>query len=230
MPLDAFEARLTFTDLLRRLNASVQSAAKCAQFAIRYHVWSEDLFSCIIEELDKTTLNARINILYFLETLCESSRRVGNKDYVDMVRRDLCTVMDKVVPTMKGAMANVALARKALEHLREKDVIDEVVVTEAEKLLAERESVLSQDEYVDTSKPSFSKEEILRRMEEDRERHKRMRENIWVIPPGDTYEQEFSNAWETCSSLGEDDYEVMREEQALLLDSTTYEQNRARAL
>lgn len=52
MPLDAFEARLAFTDLLRRLNASVQSATKCAQFAIRYKDLSEDLYSCIVEELE----------------------------------------------------------------------------------------------------------------------------------------------------------------------------------
>jgi CTD kinase subunit gamma len=59
MPLDAFEARLTFIELLRRLNASVQSATKCAQFALRYQDLSEDLYSCILEELDKVSLVTR---------------------------------------------------------------------------------------------------------------------------------------------------------------------------
>ena len=47
-----------------------------------------------------------------------------------------------------------------------------------------------------------------------------MKEHSWVVPPGDNVELEFNNAWETCSSLGEDDFETMKEEQALLYQST----------
>ncbi|KAK9479730.1 CTD kinase subunit gamma CTK3-domain-containing protein [Lipomyces japonicus] len=213
MPLDAFAARLTFTDLLRRLNASIQSATKCAQFALRYQDLSEDLYSCIIEELDKTSLNARINMLFFLETLCEYSTRSGFTEYVDMVRRDLWEIFDKVVPEAKGALANVNLARKVLNTLKSKSIIDDSKLAELETLLKEREVLVSRVEFQPKQEvPSFSREEILKRMDEDRERHKRTRENIWVIPAGDVIQTEFEDAWEKTSDLAQDDYEDIKEE------------------
>ncbi|KAK9380707.1 CTD kinase subunit gamma CTK3-domain-containing protein [Kockiozyma suomiensis] len=211
MPLDAFEARLAFTDLLRRLNASVQSATKCAQFAIRYKDLSEDLYSCIVEELELTSLNSRVNILYFLEILGENSIRIGFPDYVDMIRRDLWELLDKVVPVLPGALANIALARKAIDNLQRKTIITEEELHRVTKRLEEREAQISKDEI-----SSFSRGDILKRMDEDRERHKRMRENIWVIPQGDAIQVEFENAWETTSDLGEDDYDSMKEENNLL--------------
>ncbi|KAK9469347.1 CTD kinase subunit gamma CTK3-domain-containing protein [Lipomyces arxii] len=217
MPLDAFEARLTFTDLLRRLNASVQSATKCAQFALRHQDLSEDLYSCIIEELDKTSLNSRINILYFLETLCDSSLRTGYKEYIEMVQRDLWEILDKVVPPSQGASANLASARKALENLRQKGIFDSESLQDVETRLDERGRLVSEKQYqMQPEAPSVWKEQILRRMEEDRERHKRIRENIWVIPAGDAVQLEFDNAWENTSSLDEDDYEMMKEENMML--------------
>lgn len=60
----------------------------------------------------------------------------------------------------------------------------------------------------------ISKEAILRRIEEDRERHKRLRESLWVIPRDDS-DHEFNQAWEETSDLCSDDFEVMREEMAL---------------
>ncbi|KAK9454712.1 CTD kinase subunit gamma CTK3-domain-containing protein [Dipodascopsis uninucleata] len=221
MPLDSFEARLTFIELLRRLNASIQSATKCAHFALKYQDMCEDLYSCIIEELEKTSLNARINILFFLETLCDNCMRAGFTDYVDMVNRDLWEILDKVVPPAQGALANVALARQALENFKQKGLINEDRISDTERLLLEREKLVSKDEFqVRRELPSFSKEEILRRMEEDRERHKRMRENIWVIPPGDALQLEFASAWETTSDLDDDDFDLIREERAIFRRST----------
>ncbi|KAK9449849.1 CTD kinase subunit gamma CTK3-domain-containing protein [Limtongia smithiae] len=217
MPMDAFDARLKFTELLRRLTASVQSATKCAQFAIKNSDMSEDLYSCIVEELDKATLNSRINLLFLLEVLCDNCSRTGLEDYLEMVKRDLWPIFDKVVPITQGALANVAHARKALDNLRQKGVITAEIFDDVSVLMAEREAEVSKDEYQIHKKASlFSTEDILKRMEEDRERHKRMRENVWEIPPGNAIEIEFSEAWETTSDLGDDDYELMREESALL--------------
>ncbi|KAK9460795.1 CTD kinase subunit gamma CTK3-domain-containing protein [Lipomyces oligophaga] len=217
MPLDAFEARLTFTELLRHLNASVQSAMKCAQFAIRYQDLSEDLYSCIVEELDQSSLNSRINILYFLETLCESSLRSGADDYVQMIKRDLKDILEKVVPKSQGSQANIALARKALENLRGKAIINDDEVTDLESILDEREISNRQQK----ANAHFTRIEILERMDEDRERHKRLRENIWVIPSGDAFQIEFEEYWNTTSDLGEDDYDKMQEENELMQLSCT---------
>ena len=56
----------------------------------------------------------------------------------------------------------------------------------------------------------LDKRQIEHRIEEDRERHKRLRESIWAVP-GDE-EQEMDKLWEEASAIGEDDYIIGRED------------------
>ncbi len=56
----------------------------------------------------------------------------------------------------------------------------------------------------------LDKKQIEQRIEEDRERHKRLRENIWAVPRGD--DAEMWKIWEETSDLGEDDH-IMGEEE-----------------
>ncbi|OAA55057.1 sporulation protein [Niveomyces insectorum RCEF 264] len=58
----------------------------------------------------------------------------------------------------------------------------------------------------------LDKKQIEERIEEDRERHKRLRENIWAVPPG--ADAEMWKLWEETSDLGEDDHLQGAEEQA----------------
>lgn len=93
---------------------------------------------------------------------------------------------------------------------------------------------------------SFSRNDIFKRIEEDRERHKRLRERRWVqpiahnpstyLPPqlasflpmtddGDGEEEltidiEFENEWETTSDWNEDDDDAAREENELCFAGT----------
>ena len=54
MSFDAFQARLDFLQLLRKLNATLQSIQKVAAFALRYGSrCGEDLWECILEESGK---------------------------------------------------------------------------------------------------------------------------------------------------------------------------------
>jgi len=57
----------------------------------------------------------------------------------------------------------------------------------------------------------LDKRQVEQRIEEDRERHKRLRESIWAVP-SDEY-AEFERLWEETSDLGEDDV-IMAEEEA----------------
>jgi CTD kinase subunit gamma len=92
---------------------------------------------------------------------------------------------------------------------------------------------------------SFSRSDIFKRIEEDRERHKRLRERRWVQPishnlstylpaqltsfmpltdegDGDeelTIDIEFDNEWETTSDWNEDDDDAAREEIELCFPS-----------
>lgn len=54
------------------------------------------------------------------------------------------------------------------------------------------------------------KRQIEQRIEEDRERHKRLRESIWAI--GDEGDQEFEHLWDEVSDIGEDDYIAAEED------------------
>lgn len=60
--------------------------------------------------------------------------------------------------------------------------------------------------------PKLDKKQIEQRIEEDRERHKRQREHIWAVPPGEDAEME--KLWEETSDLGEDDHRMGEEEWA----------------
>ena len=56
----------------------------------------------------------------------------------------------------------------------------------------------------------LDKQQIEQRIEEDRERHKRLRENIWAI----SQEDEITKLWEETSELGDDDHTLGEEELA----------------
>lgn len=60
--------------------------------------------------------------------------------------------------------------------------------------------------------PRPDKKQIEQRIEEDRERHKRLRESIWAVPtePDDA---EMWKMWEETSDLGEDDLIMAKEEE-----------------
>jgi len=46
---------MRFTSQLQHLNASVTSAQKAAQFALKYKDMGEDLHSCILEQVERVS-------------------------------------------------------------------------------------------------------------------------------------------------------------------------------
>ena len=58
----------------------------------------------------------------------------------------------------------------------------------------------------------LDRRQIEQRIEEDRERHKRLRERIWAVAA--TGDKEFEKLWEESSAVGDDDY-LTAEEEAL---------------
>jgi len=183
-------------------------------------------------------MNTRVNMLYFIEVLCDHSLKADYGGYTDMIRRDILQVVDAVVPNNSEGAANVGTVRKVMQNLQGKGFVNEISMEEITALLAERErehrgSVASPEESVyddDDEEPGNEGKDIKRklddsiiqqRMEEDRERHKRLRENIWAIPPPSDGlpNPEFEKAWDQVSDLNEDDYEIMREENQILAAS-----------
>ncbi|KAG8890018.1 hypothetical protein FRB98_001453 [Tulasnella sp. 332] len=142
----------------------------------------------------------RINILYLLDSLCEasvhyqqasglnlpsasgSSRKPAS--YVEYVSRDLDQIVQLVVPDNRDGLVNLASTRQILESWRAKRVLDPAVVDQVVLTLDQRrENLHSQPVSTKSSSTTeFSKDEILRRFEEDRERHKLLRQKRWFLP------------------------------------------------
>ncbi|RDB20659.1 CTD kinase subunit gamma [Hypsizygus marmoreus] len=248
--MDPFEVRMQFLAHLRRLNASQHSIQRVVGFAVKYFPpCGEDLWDCIVEECQKGSINARINILYFLDSLCETCLLVKSHSsaqdsnlYVNFVARDLGKIVENVVPKGRQGLPNLISTKQILESWRSKRVIDPQIVDDVLSSLNARN--IATDAPSRSSRGhdvSLPRNEIFKRIEEDRERHKRLRERRWVQPvtrnlsshqqpplasflpltsPGDGAEElmidiEFENEWETTSDWNEDDEEAATEEAGL---------------
>lgn len=71
------------------------------------HIQTAVLYADIV----KTSFNAKVNILYFLETLCDTAKRTGCEAYIAMVQRDLRQIVDQVAPAGHQGTANIAQTR-----------------------------------------------------------------------------------------------------------------------
>ncbi|KAF7346125.1 CID domain-containing protein [Mycena sanguinolenta] len=254
MALDPFEVRIQFLNHLKRLNASQQSIQKVVGFAVKYFPpCGEDLWDCIVEECQKGSINSRINILYFLDSLCETCLLVkshsssigsnpGNNQYVDFVNRDIGKIVECIVPPGREGLPNLTSTKQILENWRSKRVVDPQAVDDVLLALGKRTPPpVANQASVPASAPhrksssSLSRSEVFKRIEEDRERHKRLRERRWVQPishrtPGQmnllsflplsgennddvlNVDVEFENDWETTSDWNEDDDEAALDE------------------
>jgi CTD kinase subunit gamma len=146
-----------------------------------------------------------------------------------MMQRDILRIVDAVAPEDGSGAANVKVVRKVLQGLQQKSFLLAQTVTEIEECLLERDtgadalalaSPLEQDVEMGGTKEKktngsqrLDKKQIEQRIEEDRERHKRLREHIWAVPVDKTaVDAEFDKLWDETSELGEDDFMLYEEE------------------
>ncbi|KAL2056106.1 hypothetical protein ABVK25_003749 [Lepraria finkii] len=213
---DPFEVRMRFTSQLQHLNASVNSSQKAAHYALKYRDMDEDLHSCILEQLERNSMNNRANIMYFIEHLCDMAQRENHIEFVRMMQRDILRVVDAVAPSDGSGAANVKVVRRVLAGLQQKSILLPDTVLEIEAGLAERDTgagagnalspispnpkaTLQHSESTSSSKINgvgftrLDKRQIEQRIDEDRERHKRLRESIWAV--GIEGEGEFERLW-----------------------------------
>lgn len=168
-------------------------------------------------------MNNRANIMYFIEHLCDMALKENHPAYVRMMQRDILRVVDSVVPPDGTGAANVKHVRHVLNGLQTKNVLTSESVTEIDAALKDRDthpSHLDMDQEEGTEEGSKSKagtpqirldkKQIEQRIEEDRERNKRLRENMWAVTGND--QDEYNQMWEELSDLGEDDFTRFREE------------------
>ncbi|PGH09040.1 hypothetical protein AJ79_05769 [Helicocarpus griseus UAMH5409] len=224
---DPFEVRMRFTTQLQHLSASVTSSQKAAHYALKYRDMDEDLHSCILEQLEMNSMNNRANIMYFIEHLCDMATKENHLEFVRMMQRDILRVVDAVAPSDGSGAANVKHVRRVLNGLQAKSFLSAETVREIDACLKERESHPAHLDLDLLAGPGASdgdtkgsaarasgikvdKRQIEQRIEEDRERNKRLRESMWAVPGNDV--DEFDKMWDEVSDLGEDDYLAAEEE------------------
>ncbi|GJJ08424.1 hypothetical protein Clacol_002640 [Clathrus columnatus] len=131
------------------------------------------------------SINTKINILYMLDSLCEASLASGkqmnpsNNLYVNYVAKDLQKIIDLVVPDGRTGLLNLMSTTQVLESWRKKRIIDPSVVNEVLASLNDRKVRIHD---LPIANEHFPIQEAQKRIEEDRERHKRLRERRWVQP------------------------------------------------
>ncbi|KAG0201123.1 hypothetical protein BGX28_005954 [Mortierella sp. GBA30] len=210
MDVDPFEARLEFLGLLGKLNASQHSIQKVGNFAMRYRHLYEDLYSCIIEELEQTSsINARMNIFYVLDSICHQSHKAGFPGYMELIQRNLAKIIGFVTPSGPKGNVNVAGTKKILDTWRKKKLFPGNIIDKVEEPLLSRELGANAPATTETG---FTKDDILKRMDEDRERHKRIREEIWIRPSDEDPGAEFEQYWNDVEDIEDVDYEDMEGE------------------
>ncbi|MCJ1436349.1 hypothetical protein MMC27_005727 [Xylographa pallens] len=226
---DPFEVRMRFTAQLQHLNASATSSQKAAHYALKYRDMDEDLHSCILEQLERNSMNNRANIMYFIEHLCDMAQRENHLNFVRMVQKDIFQVVDAVAPSDGAGAANVKVVRRVLQGLQQKSILEPDTVTEIEACLKERDTLpehsalspidANEQRGSNVAQPvlktngimRLDKRQIEQRIEEDRERHKRLKESIWGVGSED---EEFEKLWDEASDIGEDDF-LQAEEDAM---------------
>lgn len=223
--MDPFEARLQFIKCLQRLNASSQANETAVQFVLKNHDLEEDLYSCVLEELDKSSLNARLNIFYFLEALCDNTEVFSRLNYAVWIGRDIEIIVEKVVPLNNLGVVNITPSQSIIDHLHKKGLIPAEKYESVQKLLKSRYKfsgdcldVTSNDIKIEETF-EMSNKEILRRMDEDRERTKRIKENIWAIDYKQDGDPEFEMLWNSLGPLTRLDYEQMHDDNDMCTSS-----------
>ena len=134
------------------------------------------------------------------------------------------------VPIAPRGLTCTDVKYQVLQGLQQKSILFPETVLELETSLKERDTLPAhpalspidangqRDPQIVQSTPKangvgrLDKRQIEQRIEEDRERHKRLKESIWGI--GGESDEEFEKLWDEASDIGEDDY-LAAEEDAL---------------
>ena len=162
-------------------------------------------------------------MMYFIEQFCEMATKENHLPYVRMLQRDILRVVDAAAPADGSGAANVKHIRRVLLGLQTKEILSAETVAEIDASLKEREAHQAHfdgeagethDEggKAKTGTPRSArpngmrpdKRQIEQRIEEDRERNKRLRESMWTVTGDDDEEQ--MRFWDETSDIGEDDF------------------------
>ena len=200
---------MRFTGTLQKLNASVVDAQKAAAYALKFKDYDEDFHSCILEQLERGDINNQINIMYFTEQLCDATKEEGRYDgYISLIRRDISQMVDLVAPLNPLGKCNTQDTMAVLGILSDKGYIDKARVRSLTAILMERHEADIPEPEASNNKYLLSRRICEQRMEDDRDRQKRVKDLQWMV----NADEEFDKLWESAGPLTEDDVDEVRKQ------------------
>ncbi|KAJ2717117.1 hypothetical protein H4R19_000202 [Coemansia spiralis] len=223
--MDPFEARLLFGNMLDNLTGAQPTIDRVSGFAIKHVGMADDLLECIAEKLDKLQVPPRLNIVLVVDRIVNSgSSRSGTaaaaaaQTWRGLVVKDVERIVQSAIPETAGGDSNVPQVRKIVAGWRRKEVFDRATMARIEKLLEARAGGSSAG--AGAADAGMKNQDILKRIEEDRERHKRHKEDAWIRPAYEQPADELAAYWETASDFNDADW------QELAMDDAEYQQSR----
>ncbi|KPI39317.1 CTD kinase subunit gamma [Cyphellophora attinorum] len=167
-------------------------------------------------------------------------REGGHSAYLDMVRRDLGRIVDSVAQSganvkvarrvvgvlrekgvlpakmVEGIEVDLKVKEEQMGDLLEQENTEAALEAVAEAPMEGvvlNEKVTPRRESKSATKREITERDrkaIEQRIEEDRMRNKRLREDVWAVSGDD--DEELEKMWEEGSDVGEDDYVIAQEE------------------
>ncbi|KAJ2557474.1 hypothetical protein EV175_001322 [Coemansia sp. RSA 1933] len=203
--MDPFEARLLFGNMLDNLTGAQPTIDRVSAFAVKNSTMADNLLDCITEKMEKLAVPPRLNILFVIDAIILSAGRPSKQSddtqgWMDLIRKDIVHLVKEVVPETPGGDGNVPQVRKIVAGWRRRSLFDKKILGDVDKLLANRADAENGAES------QMKHQEILRRIEEDRERHKRHKEDAWIRPPNEPPVDELNAYWETTSDFNDADW------------------------
>lgn len=219
--MDPFDIRIQFMKYLERLNGGYSTSTTAASYMLKYPEMQEDLYNCFVESFDKLPMNSRLNTLYLIHTICDNLKstrpkvinpgeEIKHHEIKTKFERDLSKLVSKTVPPSYSGFINLEPAKNALDELIKQHYLDGQVILKVKNEL-ENYNFKPNNEH----KLDITTDELLKRMDEDRERAKRQKEDIWAINHDKEF-AEFDKRWNSQGALTKLDYELMREDNEIV--------------
>ncbi|KAJ1820762.1 hypothetical protein IWW57_003170 [Coemansia sp. S610] len=211
--MDPFEARLLFGNMLENLTGAQPTIDRVSGFALKHTSMADDLLDCIADKLDKLQVPPRLNLLFVVDAILLSANRNSLQTWAELIKKNIVATVTAVIPETPGGDSNVPQVRKVVSGWKRKSIFDTEVLDKLDKLLSKRSGGAS-------TESGMRHEDILKRIEEDRERHKRHKEDVWIRPAGELPENELELYWETASDFNDADW------QDIAVENEEYQQER----
>lgn len=149
-----------------------------------------------------------MNLFYLCDRICVESIKVSFDGYIKLIEKDLKRLIGAVCTNDSIGAANAQNVGEVLKSWHKKKILSLPMLEETMSLLQSR------PDFEEKQESGVSRSEIIRRMEEDRERGKKAREEGW-LRPGQSIDEQFEEAWKSSRELDSSLFDLfIRQEQA----------------